>query len=261
MLLGIAGCSDSDPSSTAIVPNDESETGATMMGGGYCSEGTVTTVIGTTDEEGNFVPVEPPEPVIETESEIRCDIAPPTVINSADIPVNGSGSIEVGTDIHPVSAALFTNLDTPDEATATERSNVYVIIHDGETRFSRMEDDSGGVRIDYGMTKGRVAISIELSAAGTEGIENRTFEIATVENDDIGASENVDGDVAFAPIVAIDYDGNGQFSIDELTMITQGQITWVGSKPDAIITINALTANGLTVTGSYTGDLVEIPNQ
>jgi len=261
ILLGIVGCSDSDPASTALVPSDGSETGATMIGGGYCTEGSTPTIIGMTDENGDFVPVEPTEPIIDTDPVIRCDVAPPAVIDTAGITMNGSGSIEVGSDIYPLSAALFTSLDTPDEFITSERSNVYIIIHDGETRFRRLEDEIGGVNIDYGMTKGRVAISVELSAAGSEGIENRTFEISTAADDGNVVTENADSDVALDAILAIDFDGSDQFSVDELSTLTQGQITWVGSKPDVTITINALTADGLAISGSYTGDLVEIPNQ
>jgi|GEM_PF-4079004 len=261
MLLGVVGCSDSDPASTALVQNDESEKGATMVGGGYCVEESTPTIIGMTDEDGNFIPVEPSEPVVDTGPLIRCDEEPPVVIDSAGITLNGSGSIELGTGIHPLSAALFTSLDTPDEFTTPERSNFYIIVHDGETRFRRLEDELGGVRIDYGMTMGRVAISVELSATGTEGIENRTFEIISLENDDIVVAEDVDGDVALDAFLAIDHDGSGQFTVDELSVITHGQITWVGSTPDVTITINALTADGMSVSGNYTGDLVEIPSQ
>lgn len=261
MLLGLVGCSDSDPASPALMPNEGRVTGATMIGGGYCTEGTTPIIIGETDENGDFIPVEPSEPAIDTDSHIRCDVAPPVVIDTTGIAMNGSGSVEAGTDNHSLSAALFTSLDTPDEVIPTERSNVYVIIHDGETRFRRLEDEVGGVKIDYGMTKGRVAISVELSAAGFDGVENRTYEISAVEEDDIIVAENVEGDVALDAFLAIDYNNSGQFSLDELSRLTEGQITWVGSKPDVTISVNALTADGLSISGSYTGDLVDIPNQ
>lgn len=261
ILLVVVGCSDSEPASTALVPNDGGETGATMLGGGYCAEGSTPTIIGMTDENGDFVPVEPSEAGIDNDPVIRCDIEPPVVIDAPGIAINGAGSIEVDTDVHPLSAALVTSLDTPDEFITSERSNAYVIIHDGETRFLRLEDDIGGVKVDYGMTMGHIALSFELSATGSEGIENRTFEISSVQNDGIVDAETVDGDVALDALLTIDYDGSGQFSLDELITITEGQVTWVGSKPDVTITINALTADGLSISGRYTGDLVEIPSQ
>lgn len=44
-------------------------------------------------------------------------------------------------------------------------------------------------------------------------------------------------------------------------LFIDGVFSWVGSTPDVTITINALTADGMSVSGSYTGYLVEIPSQ
>ncbi len=63
-------------------------------------------------------------------------------------------------------------------------------------RFLGLEDEIGTVDIHYGMANGSIALWVELSAFGAEGIENRTFEISII--DDIAVATDVEGDVAIA---------------------------------------------------------------
>lgn len=55
-------------------------------------------------------------------------------------------------------------------------------------------------------------------------------------------------------IAFLDADDSYQFPCDQPSVVAEGQITWVKSKPDITDKINAQTAVGMSATGSDPGD-------
>ncbi len=86
-----------------------------------------------------------------------------------------------------------------------ERSEVYFAIHDGETKVRRVEYESGEAQINFGMTKGSIALIADLSAVGVDGVENRKFEIRSTDE----SLDLADGDVAADVLLGIDADDSG----------------------------------------------------
>ena len=265
----LVSCSGDEPDITTTQSNDEANIatpeanngslpGVTMIGGGVCIEASIPEVIGTVDDNGDFVPVDVMAPAPQDNDQSMCDGGVPEVIDAPGIIMSGSGSIELGTELYTISGAMVSSLSTAAESEHM-RNNYYLIVHDGETRVSRFEDEAGSVKIDYGMTAGSVAFALEISTTETSAISGRTFEISDIG--DISTATDAEGDLAAGVTLLVDHDANGRFTFEEVTEITEGQVTWVGLAPNVEIVINALTANGLSINGRYTGDVVEVPNE
>jgi len=256
---------DGDPVNPSTNPDgSQVPDGTVMLGGGFCIVGDQPVIIGEIDENGNLVPVDPAEQPPAPDDAITCQtLSMPGIIDSPGISMNGTGSLSIEDQNIALSAAMFVFFDSEFEATPAQvRSTASLVLHDGETRFSRVEDSTGGVEVVYGMNSGSIALSSYFSAQGTDGVENRTYDIIPFDDEPDPLSDTDTGDVVVEPVLLIDRNGNGQFGDmdDEDLFLTAGQITWVGSKPNVEITINAQTADGVTVTGTYTGDYVDIPD-
>jgi len=255
VVLFLVSCSSSDPDAPSAL-NDDPDTVFLMVSGGECITGDIPTIVGEVDADGDFIPVDNPQS--ENTGAVDCMALSTANFNNAVVTtMNGTGEVSRAEQSHILNAAYFTEDTFIDDATPmSARSNGNLLLHDGETHVVKEADEFGGSKINYGMVNGSVALSVSFSALGRDGLQNRTYEISTEE---VPAQTDSDiGNVASFVFFSVDRNNNGRFDADEFSIITEGQITWVGTKPNIMLTIEGLDEDGLAISGRYEGDFVDV---
>ena len=224
--------------------------------------------VGTIDEDGNLIPLTEEEMAEEEAARpddlVDCFAFPRTDLASSGLAPTGSGNLTFDDQEYVLNSAVR-GIDTlpPEPVPSGEsppRSYNDIVVHNGETRVLRHVDSVGGLRIDYGVYEGSVALSFTLMTRNSEGSPaGRAYEL--VPNSTMDQEQSlIDQDIATDAVFLVDLDGDGTISAPELFLPVSGQVIWSDTEDSPRLTFSFVLEDGRTFEGTYGGgyELVDL---
>ena len=258
-LIFCVGCSSSSSSSTPQNDSENETFSQAFVSGSSCVEADNSVVIGMTDEDGNFVPVDSSEGSGQSTSDedlIDCLEMPAMDLTTAGTQMIGNGSAMLADREIEITGAFSIEI-VEHESAISDHTGIAITLHDGILREQRRVDSAGTERVDYGVYDASFALSAELYSAGSNGLFGQTFDYSSA--DDISAPSLQGINALLYPTFAIDIDGDGIVtSAEEFFLVTAGSMTLSGTLPVVSVSFDLILSDGRTVSGSYQGDVHSI---
>lgn len=188
----------------------------------------------------------------------NCDDTPITNLSTEGVVSTGDGLMSIGTVVKSISGAFG---DFVDQSTFTNHRVLQLYIHDGELRLlerSASQDDGVINRLDWGVYKGSIALSVQLASAGTEEFGSGVYEFASTE--DIEDPTLIGSDVILFGTVF--HDSNENETIDsaqEIAFVTSGNIVATKNISQWMISYDLSLSSGETLTGEFNGGIFTLP--
>ena len=273
LIIALAGCSDSgdgasgDDATDGADAADGTGTGPApdtvpegfVVGGASCSSGStaagapldgnddVVAVDGAADGDGADVSdgadgVDGPGPCA----------ASPTALEPADArPATGTGTLAFDGRTAALVGAI---LSVESEGEADVPDELYLVLHDGETRIALSESDDGTERGSaWGVYGASAALTVGFRPGDAgDGPAGRIYDVSADARDLQGPGTEGVG-LAAEPILLMDLDGDGRIGADELVEPVAGQIVWSGGAERPSFTFTFTLEDGRSIEGAYEG--------
>ena len=282
LTLALASCSDSGDETSEDAGTGDADAAADgtdaggaagtvpadfVVGGASCTSGS-SAPAGTIDGNGETIVVDAPAAGADTDAQNAvdasddvdttdgpgpCAVSPTALDPDAARPATGTGTLAFDGRAASLVGAL---LSVESEGAADVPDELYLVLHDGETRIERSESVDGNATqrgSAWGVYGASAALTVGLhpGAAG-EGPAGRIYD-ATADARDLAGPGTEGVGLAAEPVLLMDLDGDGRIGFDELVEPVAGQIVWSGDDERPSFTFTFTLEDGRAIEGSYEG--------
>ena len=182
-----------------------------------------------------------------------CAASPTALDAAAARPATGTGTLAFDGRTAALVGAI---LSVESEGEADVPDELYLVLHDGETRVARSESvgangtERGGAWGVYGASAA-LTVGLRPGDAG-EGPAERIYDASADARDLRGPGTEGVG-LAAEPVLLMDLDGDGRIGPDEVVEPVAGQLVWSGGAERPSFDFTFTLEDGRSVEGAYEG--------